>query len=59
MGEPLCEQFFVFMNISILFCDGITRKGKLVPSVPCFYPSIAFFYPFFFIPTHLTRRLQL
>ena len=26
------------------FCDEITSLGKLVPSVPCFYPSIALFF---------------
>ena len=43
---------FTFVNISILFCDGITRKGKLVPSVPCFYPSIALFFilSFLYLP---------
>ena len=60
MGEPPCEQLFVFMNTSVLFCDGITYKDKFVgePSILCFYPSIALFFILFFAPTHLTRRLQ-
>ena len=32
------------MNTSILFCDESLRKGKLVPSIPYFYPSIALFF---------------
>ena len=36
MGEPLCEQFFTFVNTSISFCDGITHMGNLVPFVLVF-----------------------
>ena len=32
------------MNTTILFCDESLRSGKLVPSVPYFYPSIALFF---------------
>ena len=50
------NNFFVFMNTLVSFCDGITRKGKLVPSVPCFYPSIALFFilSFLYLPVRPT-----
>ena len=48
MGKPLCEQFFVFMNTSILFCDGITHKGKLVPSILVFTLALLYFLSFLF-----------
>ena len=32
------------MNTTISFCDESLRKGKLVPSIPYFYPSIALFF---------------
>ena len=48
------NSLFTFVNASILFYDGITHKGKLVPSVPCFYPSIALFFILSF--SHLPVR---
>ena len=33
-----------FMNILSLFCDEITREGKLVPSALVFYPCVALFF---------------
>ena len=42
------------MNTTISFCDESLRKGKLVPFVPYFYPSIALFFILSFL--HLSVR---
>ena len=55
MGEPLCKRFCVLMNIiRFVFVMESLRLRKLVPSVPCFYPSIALFFILSF--SHLSVR---
>ena len=55
MGKPPCKHFCVLMNIiSFIFVMESLRLGKLVPSVPCFYPSIALFFILSF--SHLLIR---
>ena len=56
MGKPRVNRFCVLMNtISFIFVMESLRLGKLVPFVPCFYPSIALFFILSF--SHLPIRL--
>ena len=41
------------MNTTILLCNESLRKGKLIPFVPYFYPSIALFFILSFSHMHV------